>query len=242
MSTFSQFIMISIASAALVNSGSATAWGDSFSIGDSWNSGRSGSSWSTPNWDTSYSTPSWGGSRWGGPNYYPRPGGYYYHPRISPYDRNTMRQKRQAHMSNHDDAMDGLADMLYGKFRFDREEAIELAREVEASSDQNLLRNFHPGAIATRDSRTAPTLWGNEKAFKSYVDALKVAAVALAKELEKRPATEEGKLYPRSSKGFEYRRSFGNDAEPISSEVFTKFNELASTCQTCHSYFRIPGW
>jgi cytochrome c556 len=145
-------------------------------------------------------------------------------------------------MSNHDDAMDGLADMLFGKYRFDRNEAIVLAREIEMNASQNLLQNFHPGAIATHDSNTAPTFWGNQEAFKSYVDALKGAAGALAKELEKQPKEGETVMYPRKSKGFEYRRSFGNDAEPISSEVFTKFNELGSTCQTCHSYFRIPGW
>ena len=242
MHKFSKPVLTSIAIAALIVSGSAAAFSFGESFNDSWSSGNSGSTWNTPNWDTSYSTPSWGGSRWGGPRHYPAPRGSNYYPRVSPYDRNMMRQRRQAQMSNHSDAMDGLADMLYGKFRFDREEAIDLAREIEMNTDQNLLRNFHPGAVATHDSRTAPTLWGNEKAFKSYVDALKATAGALAKELEKRPKAEEGALYPRQSKGFEYRKSFGNDAEPISSEVFTKFNELASTCQTCHSYFRIPGW
>ena len=242
MHKFSKPVLTSIAIAALSASGSAIAFSFSESFNDSWSSGKSGSSCNTPNWGTSYSTPSWGGSRWGRPGYYPPPPGNYYYPRVSPYDRNTMRQRRQAQMSNHDDAMDGLADMLFGKFRFERDEAIELAREIEMSAGQNLLRNFHPGAVATHDSRTAPTLWGNEKAFKSYVDALNTAAAALVKELEKRPKEGEGAMYPRQSKGFEYRRSFGNDAEPISSEVFTKFNEVAATCQTCHSYFRIPGW
>jgi|GEM_PF-1568473 len=240
MHKFFKPVLTGIAIAAFAASGSAVAFSFSESFNDSWSSGKSGSSWSTPNWGTTYNTPSWG--PWSsGPRYYPRPGTYY-HPRISPYDRNMMRQKRQALMSNHDDAMDGLADMLFGKFKFNRDEAIALAREIEMNANQNMLKNFHPGAVATHDSNTAPTYWGNEEAFKSYVDALRVAARNLALELGKRPKDGEGVMYPRQSKGFEYRRSYGNDADPISSEVFTKFNEVAATCQTCHSYFRIPGW
>jgi len=238
MYKFSKPILTGITIAAITASGSVAAFSFGESFNESWGSGNSGSSWGTPDWGTSYSTPN---SNWRGQRYYPGPGNYNYPP-VSPYDRNQMRERRQVQMSDHDDSMDSLADMLFGKFRFDREEAIELAQEIEASSGQDLLRNFHPGAVATHDSRTAPALWGNEKAFKSYANAMRLAAVALAEELKKRPKAEEGALYPRRSRGFEYRRSFGNDADPIAPTVFEKFNKLSSTCQTCHSYFRIPGW
>jgi len=241
MRTFKPFILASVTSIALAVPGSAAAFGDSFSFGDSWNPGASRSSWSTPNWGTSYSSPNWSRRGWSGPAYYPPPPRQYY-PRPSMYDRTQMKDNRQKQMSSHDDAMDSLADMLYGKFRFDRDDAIQRAREIETNSGQIMLHNFHPGAIATYGSNAAPTFWGNEDAFKSYADAMKVAATALAIELEKRPTAEEGAIYPGRSKGFDYRRQDGDQDKAISPEVFTKFHGLASTCQACHGYFRLPKW
>jgi len=246
MHRFQKIILTGAIGMALVGPGTAFGWGDSFSFGDSWNPGASKSSWSTPNWGTSYSSPNW--SRrgwnqpaWGGPAYYPPPARQYY-PRPSVYDRTQMKDNRQKLMSNHDDSMDSLADMLYGKFRFDRDDAIQKAREIETNSGQIILHNFHPGAIATYGSNTAPTFWGNEEAFKSYADVMKAAAVALAEELEKRPTDEEGAIYAGRSRGFVYQKPGGNDVEPISPQVFTKFHELASTCQACHGYFRLSKW
>jgi len=246
MRRFQKFIFAGAVGIALAGPGTAFGWGDSFSFGDSWNPGVSRSSWSTPNWGTSYSSPNW--SRrgwnqpgWGGPAYYPPPRGHYY-PRPSAYDRTQMKDNRQRLMSNHDDAMDSLADMLYGKFRFDREDAIQEAREIVTNSGQIMLHNFHPGAIATSGSYAAPTFWGNEEAFKSYADVMKAAAEALATELEKRPTAEEGAMYPRRSRGFDYSGSSDGQDEPISPQVFTKFHELASTCQACHGYFRLRKW
>ncbi len=236
-----------VASITLVISGPLYAWGDSFSFGDSWGEDFGKSSWSTPNWSTSYSYPSWGrrswgAPAWGGPGYYsPPPAGYYYPPpRINAYDRTMMKDRRQSLMNKHDDAMDSLADMLYGRYRFDREDAIDYARQIEMDSGQNMMRDFHPGAVVTSGSHTAPTYWGNEQAFRANADVLKAAAEALRKELEKRPTAEEGVMYPRRDKGFDYRPRFGTDEDPISPAVFEKFNAVANTCITCHSYFRMP--
>ena len=171
-----------VASITLVISGPLYAWGDSFSFGDSWGEDFGKSSWSTPNWSTSYSYPSWGrrswgAPAWGGPGYYsPPPAGYYYPPpRINAYDRTMMKDRRQSLMSKHDDAMDSLADMLYGRYRFDREDAIDYARQIEMDSGQNMMRDFHPGAVVTSGSHTAPTYWGNEQAFRANADVLKAA-------------------------------------------------------------------
>ena len=249
-------ILASFTSFLLINSGPIIAWGDSFSFGDSWKEDFGKSSWSTPNWGTSYSYPSgfggrrggwgspmWGGRNWGSPGYYRPPTGYYYPPpRINSYDRTTMRLRRQGLMSKHDDAMDSLADMLYGRYRFDREDAIDYARQIENDSGLNMVRDFHPGSVVTDGSHTAPTLWGNEQTFRANADALRVAAEALRQELEKQPKEGEGAMYPRRDKGFDYRPRYGTDDDPISSDVFDKFNDLAATCIACHSYFRIPDY
>ncbi len=220
---------------ALSFSGLALSWGNSFSVGDSWNSNKSGGSWSTPNWGWSADN---NANRWNGPGYYP-PQGYYYPPYMSPYDRNKMKMDRQQLMSDHDDAMDSLSDMLYGRFRFDRNNAINMARRIEHASGDNLSRYFQTGSIAASGSNTAPSYWGNEETFKTNADALKVAAQAMADELTKKPTGEEAALYPRMHKGFDYRARPGVNADPISPQIFDRFNELAAACTTCHAGFRM---
>jgi cytochrome c556 len=143
-------------------------------------------------------------------------------------------------MSSHNEAMNDLADMLYGGYRFDREEAIKLAREIEAASGSNLMRYFHPGAIATEGSRTTPAFWGNEATFKVNADALKAAARALAEELEKRPEKEKA-VYPSQGRRY-YPRWRDLESDPVSPEVWTKFKNVGSTCQSCHRGFRRPKW
>ena len=254
-------LLASVVSMSLAGSGSVLGWGDSFSFGDSWGEDFGKSSWSTPDWGSSYSTPSWfgggrrpwggpayggpawGGPAWGAPSYYAPPGGYYYQPpRLDSYDRTIMKDKRQALMERHDDAMDKIADMLYGRYRFDREETLDNAKHIELDATQNMLRHFHPGAIATSGSHTAPTFFGNEAAFKANADALAAAAKALAEELQKKPGSDESALYPRKSKGFDYRPRSDTENDPVSPAIFDRFNELAGTCITCHSYYRLPDW
>jgi cytochrome c556 len=167
----------------------------------------------------------------------------HYYPRLDSYDRSTMKDRRQRFMSQHDDAMDSLADMLYGKYRFDREDAIELAHEIELLSNENLWNNFHPGAVVTAGSNTSTALWGNEEAFKSYADAMRTAATGLRTELQKTPKQGESAIYANRSKGFDYRKpSDGEAVEPMSPEIFGKFDNLASSCRACHAYFRLPDW
>ena len=164
----------------------------------------------------------------------------YYFPRIPSYDRSTMVQNRQRNMDTHDESMNELSELLYGRYGFDRAVAIKLARKVELTSGSALTGNFHPDAVATFGSRTTPALWGNEQTFKANAQALQAAARDLAKELEKQPTAEEGAIYlPRRS------ISFDRDAPetvPVSAGIWEKFNALSNVCASCHSGFRGSNW
>ncbi len=256
MKKLNKLLLTVIMALSLTAAGNALAWMESFSFGDSFgdkfNVGDGG--WSTPDWGISntwgnppphwgapgYGRPGWGHPMWGPPGYRTPDGRFY--PRASSYDRSVMKQKRQSSMSQHDDAMDSLADMLYGRYRFDRSDAIRYAREIETLSNENLWRNFYPGAIMTEGSRTAPSIIGNEETFRAYADAMRGAAADLAKELDKRPAAEEGPMYPNQVKGFDYRLTSRSVEDPISRDIYPKFDNLANTCRACHTYFRLPGW
>lgn len=253
MNSLKTLTLAAITSFALIQSSPGLAWGDSFSFGDSWGEDFGKSSWSTPNWGTSYSSPSWwggrkrpwggpswGGPAWGAPAYAPTPGYYYPPPRLNSFDRSTMKLRRQAMMDRHDDAMDSLADMMYGRYRFDREDAIDYVRQIEEDSGMELARNFHPGSVATDGSHTATTYWGNEQTFLANADSLTKAAEALRKELQRKPGEDESAIYPRRDKGFDYRPRSTSEADPISPEVFNRFNDLAGTCISCHAWFRRP--
>lgn len=197
----------------------AFSFGDSnFSFGDN-------------NWGPGYGSPYWG------PGYAPAP---YTVPRLPSYDRSVMRMRRQQMMHNHNEAMDDLGDMLYGRYGhvFERDKAVQLARQIESAAGPVLMSNFHPGAVATSGSRTTPAFWGNESAFKSNADALQAAAGALAAELGKVPG--EGEKAIHLSMG-----SFGENAGktvPVSPAVWDRFQDVANTCRGCHATFRGPRW
>jgi len=164
----------------------------------------------------------------------------YYYPRLPSYDRSTMVRKRQQMMSTHDETMNRLNELLYGRYGFDRAVAIKLARKIELTSGSSLTGNFHPDAVATFSSRTTPALWGNEQTFKANAQALQAAARDLAKELEKQPTAKEGAIYlPKRS------ISFGRDEPetvPVSAGIWEKFNALSNVCASCHSGFRGSNW
>ena len=142
--------------------------------------------------DDDYYYPPYAGpvyNRWYGPppGYYrPRPF-FYRHPQLPSYDSSSMVRKRQRVMSEHDNTMNRLYDMLYGNYGFDRAEAVKLSRKIEVTSGSALTDNFHPGAVADYRSRTSPAFWGNEQTFKANAQALQAAAQDLAAELSKKP-------------------------------------------------------
>jgi cytochrome c556 len=234
MQQFRKTLLASLLGLALGAAGTSQAgfsFGDSnFSFGDDddWR----GPGWGHPYWGAPYpAAPAWGPGT--GPMQAPPAYPYYLPPRrLNSYDRTMMRLRRQRQMDNHNDAMEELGDMLYGRYIFDREEAIKLAREIEASAGDALIHNFHPGSIAQDGSHATPAFWGNEKTFKANADALKTAAAALAEELEKRPGKDEGPVYPKRS----------SDDDPISKEIWSRYNAVASTCRACHATFRGPEW
>lgn len=211
--------------------GAAGAAQAGFSFGDDDDHWWGPPGWGNPYWGAPYAAPGWGSPAYG-PRGAPPP--WYLPPRLGSYDRSIMRQKRQRQMSNHGDAMEELGDMIYGRYRFEREEAIELARQIEAAAGPALIRNFHPGAIATDGSHTTPAFWGNEATFKANADALKAAAGALADELEK-GLVQEGAGTTDGARGWRYEK-------PVSPEVRNRFKRVANTCRACHATFRGPEW
>lgn len=173
------------------------------------------------------------------PNYY-RPPPVYFHPQLPSYDSSSMVRKRQRVMSDHDDAMNRLYEMLYGRYGFDRAEAIKLANKINVTSGSALTGNFHPGAVADYRSRTTPAFWGNEQTFTANAQALQAAAKDLATELSKQPTAEEGAVFlPKRGASFDDDSTQG---APVSARVWEKFNTLSNTCENCHNRFRGPSW
>lgn len=223
-------------SLALLGAGQALAFSFSFDDDDDYYH---------PGWGVPYAPPGWAGAQqWAPPaNLQPwnSPPQQYWYPRLPSYDRSVMRQNRQRQMSNFDDAMNELRDMLYGNADFDRTRAIQLARKIEATSGRALAGNFHPGSVATAGSHTSPRLWGNEEAFKANTESLKTAAGVFAEELGKRPTDEEGAVY-LSQRSEKFGKAGQRKEVPVSPQIWKKFNELSDTCVACHSVFRGPGW
>jgi len=204
--------------------GIGTAHGFTFNFGDD----DDYPYWGYPNWGSIYN-----------PGYAP-PANYYYR-RPSSYDRSNMVRKRQRMMDTHDETMDQLSELLYGRYGFDRAQAIKLTRKIEAASSYALTDNFHPSTVTTSRSRTTPFLWGNEQTFKANAHALQSAARALAKELEKQPTAEEGAIYlPKRSRSFDRLKE--PETVPVSAGIWEKFNTVSNVCSSCHRSFRRSSW
>jgi len=193
----------------------------------------------------SFGSNDWGNPYWGAPGYGPGYGpgyapGYFMPPRLPAYDRIRMMNNRQQQMRGHGTAIDDLGDLLFRRYgkSFDREEAVQLAREIEASSGPVLLSNFHPGAVVTDGSRVAPSYWGNEQAFQANAMTLQAAATALVEELQKVPTDEEKPLYLSTGPFSDPPRQ----KVPVSRDVWSRFNDVAATCDSCHRSFRGYRW
>jgi len=179
---------------------------------------------------------------WGAPAYGPPPG-YYLPPRLPSYDRSVMRSNRQSMMDDHRDALNELAAMLYGGKGFDRSEAVQLARRIEAGSGITLVRDFHPGAIATWGSRALPSVANNPQAFRANADALRAAAGALAVALAKKPAEGDAIYLPKKDAVFDCERGDKACSQvAVDPAIWERFNTLSATCDTCHTGFRGFGW
>ena len=212
-----------------VGAGAQAYWGDPW-----------GGPGSEPDWGGGpWSEPDWGGSPWSEPGY-PYGG---YGPSL---DRT---HERQSEMHDHKAAMQSVARMLSGRRTFDRAEAIGLAREIEASAGENLVRLFKPG-----DWRRSPLsrarIRDDMETFKVYAEALKEAAGELADELEKQPSAEDiraGRAWSPDWRGSRRGWSMGdrysrwrNEGGAVTKGVFDAYTKLRATCQGCHANFRSP--
>ncbi|MEA3244027.1 MAG: cytochrome c [Pseudomonadota bacterium] len=183
------------------------------------------------------------GDPWGGPRSEP---GYPYSGYGPGLDRT---HERQSEMHDHKAAMQSVARMLSGRRTFDRAEAIGLAREIEASAGENLMRLFKPG-----DWRRSPLsrarIGDDLETFKAHAEALKEAAGELADELEKQPGAEDiraGRAWSpdwrRSRRGLGMGDTYSrwrNEGGAVTKEVFDAYTKLRATCHGCHANFRSP--
>ncbi len=217
-------LLAGLLAGALLGSGTAQAF--SFDFGDD------NDFYYPPPWAAPYGAPAYGA-----------PPPYSMPPRLPRYERDRMRSERQRLMESHQEALNELAAMLYGGKGFDRTQAVQLARRIEAGAGVGLLRFFHPGSIPAWGSRALPSIWTNQEAFKAKADELKQAAAALAEELAKQPDPKEAVYLPRANAAFECKDEDKACKEvAVSPRVWEKFNQLSATCQGCHMGFRGFGW
>jgi cytochrome c556 len=163
---------------------------------------------------------------------------YYYYPQMDSFDRSRMIDHRQNRMQRRATTMNQLSDLLSGRYGFDREKAISLARGIEQTAGYALTRNFHPGAVIDSYSRTTRALWGNEEMFKQNAMNLQAAAKALAEELAKEPTQEEGAVYMRAQR--KPGENLADSTVPVSPKVWEKYSEVSNSCYSCHRSFRSP--
>ena len=168
-------------------------------------------------------------------------GAWYGDPLYRPYGSGAVTYERQNMMRKHAYAMGQLADMLQGRHLLNRDEAVRLARDLEAGFGDSLIKNFPPGTVVA-GSRTAPRTWRYFGAFRNNAEAAKQAAARLAEALEKEPSVQDAQQLPvwgpprRMGYGGRGHRPVGL----VSMEVIQEFDRLNATCNSCHMLFR--GW
>lgn len=216
-----------------------------------WGEPWGGGPWSEPGWDAGPGwEPGWGGGPWSEPGWGEGPRsayGYPYGGHVPAFDRT---HQRQSEMHDHKAAMRSVARMLLGRRSFDRAEAIGLAREIEASSGENLVRLFETGEW--RQSPLSRAIIGDDdmETFTAHAEALEVAARQLADELEKQPSAEDvatGRAW--SPDWHRVRRGWGmgvlyadwrSGDEAVTKGVFDAYTRLRASCHGCHANFRSP--
>lgn len=162
--------------------------------------------------------------------------GMYFYPYLPYSERFKMVSKRQWEMARSQDAMTALTLMLNGKVGFDRKKALGFAQQIEVTSSQRLIPNFHPETINNFDSKTLPSISINQRIFNDKAIALNTAAKALIEELKKTPSIEEGAiLLAKDTNPF---TQLGKDKIAVSPQVWPKYQELAEACNACHINFR----
>jgi cytochrome c556 len=168
----------------------------------------------------------WGGSPW-----------------YRPYGSGAVTYERQNDMRRHGWSMQDLASMFEGRRAFNREEAVRLARELEADLGDEMLANFAPGTRVA-GSRVTPWLWRDFGAFRGYALGSKQAAAELAEALETAPTDDEiqsqGAWVTSRRPGYARWSHLSDDM--VSMQAIESYTRLNANCHSCHIMFRGYRW
>ena len=171
------------------------------------------------------------GARWGGNPWY------------TPYGSGAVTYERQNDMRRHGWSMKDLASIFEGRRAFNREEAVRLARELEADLGDEMLKNFAPGTRVA-GSRVTPWLWRDFGAFRGYALGSRKAASELADALETAPTGDEiqrqGAWLTSRRPGYSRWSHLGDDM--VSMDAIQAYTRLNANCHSCHMMFRGYRW
>lgn len=168
---------------------------------------------------------------WGGNPWYQR------------YGSGQATYERQNLMRHHGWSMQELSSMFEGRRAFDRDEAVRLARELEAGLGEAMLHNFSPGTRVA-GSRVSPWVWRDFGAFRGYAIGAGQAAGRLAEALAEAPDSDEISqqgVWLTSRRPVPGRFSHLRD-DQVSMDAIRAYNQLDATCRSCHMGFRGYRW
>lgn len=166
---------------------------------------------------------------------------WYGDPLYRPYGSGAVTYERQNVMREHGWAMQDMASMFEGRRAFNRDEAVRLARELEATLGDEMLKNFAPGTRVA-GSRVTPWVWRDFGAFRGYAIGAQQAAADLASALEQAPTSDEVEqqgAWMTSRRPAVGRFSHLSD-DMVSMQAIQAYTRLNANCHSCHVMFR--GW
>lgn len=168
---------------------------------------------------------------------------WYGDPLYRPYGSGAVTYERQSVMRDHGWAMQDIASMFQGRRAFDRDEAVRLARELEATLGDEMLKNFAPGTRVA-GSRVTPWVWRDFGAFRGYAIGARQAAGELASALEQAPTSgdvERQGAWMASRHPTRGRWSHLSD-DLVSMQAIQAYTRLNANCHSCHMMFRGGRW
>jgi len=168
---------------------------------------------------------------------------WYGDPLYRPYGSGAVTYERQNVMREHGWAMQDMASMFEGRRAFNRDEAVRLARELEATLGDEMLKNFAPGTRVA-GSRVTPWVWRDFGAFRGYAVGAQQAASDLASALEQAPTSNE---VEHQGAWMTSRRPavgrFGQLSDDVvSMQAIQAYTRLNANCHSCHAMFRGGRW
>lgn len=148
--------------------------------------------------------------------------------------------ERQNLMRDHGWSMQDLAAMFEGRRGFKRDQAVQLARELEAGLGESMLQDFSPG---TRVARHA-WVWRDFGAFRGYAIGAEKAAGRLADALAEPPDASEMRQQGvwMTSRRPRFGRFASVSDDQVSMDAIRAYDQLNATCQSCHMRFRGYRW